>query len=608
MMIKMCNILKWVNLPLFILMWLSFLKFTKPPQVSPDNSWVQTLGYAFQHDWQAGLDYIFTYGPLAYFYLAPYGSDWKVTVWWMVFSALFASLFLIKGSQLPTLTERLLYWFLSIVILSYKSLDPLHYLAIITGTLLVIQPPRWLNSQLFLGLILLMLATLSLTKFTHFLLVIVCISGIFWHQWQIYSRHRALVILLVFFSLWLTTWMLAGQSCWNLPTFILNSLRLASGYNEAMSLGYGTLLTEIYLAIILLVLISIMVLWSGRSISGLIILSTLFLVWKAGFVRHDAHSRQFFTVALLIPFLIERPVQKLFIGLLLASFFAAFTGLFLSANHNGMNYTPSNFIFHWYDKLLRNVSSLSALQAPSLRKQPTYLLPQIQAVVKQAPLDVFPPFQVVAILNQFNYRPRPVFQGYAASANLLELNGHFYTSAQAPEFVLFKLQPIDGRWPLLEDSQVIRILLRDYQLRLIENTFLLLQRHPRRQVATVPRLSQQVTFNEIIDIRRFSEENLLLRMDIRKSGWGKLWAFFYKLPEIFLEAQTLTGELYSYRLIPNLARFDFIVNPLITNDQDWIAGLLGKKRLATFKIILKNPKYEQFFQPRIDIHLSHFDN
>ena len=68
-------------------------------------------------------------------------------------------------------------------------------------------------------------------------------------------------------------------------------------------------------------------------------------------------------------------------------------------------------------------------------------------------------------LNDFNYTPRPILQGYSAyTPRLIAANTAFYSSPQAPAFVLLKYQPIDKRYPALEDAGVLRQLLPTIRL------------------------------------------------------------------------------------------------------------------------------------------------
>jgi hypothetical protein len=624
------------NVLIILLLWFSFIQFSTPIKAGLDPSWTQTLGYAFKHKLQAGIDYIFTCGPLGYFSVLNSSYDAELfygkIVWWAIFSFLFAIIFLIRGYQLRTPTEKLVYFFLLIVVISQQippAMDILYFAAMVCSTILVIHPPSGFRSHRsyfsFLSLVLLILAVLALAKFSYFILAAICFLGILIHLWHQYSSRIAVSVLVISMIGFLILWILVGQSPANLPAFISNYWQISSGYSEAMSANF--LWGKFYLNVITITLTGLMILlacfhqpWQlARFISATIILTSIFIIWKAGIVRHVGFPIFFFM--LIVPFFIERPQPMspirswIFSALLFTNIAVVFNGLFYFA------FTPSDFIGRWNQQIVNNITSFYSLNALKERNQAIYSqlqqlhdLSQIRSVIKQAPVDIFSHRQSVLFLNQFNYHPRPVFQGHGAyTETLLKINGHFYASNQAPQFVLFQLTAIDGRFPLMEDSQTALVLLRDYKPLLIEKDFLLLKREePRRENLAIntypPLFNESVKFGENIDIQSFYHRNLVLSLNIKKSILGKLLQFFFRLPEsTYIEIQTIEGDTLSYRLIPSMTRLDFFLNPLILTTENlvrWYAKPLALKRVHTLRIVLKNQWLHYLFQPNIEISIS----
>jgi hypothetical protein len=73
-------------------------------------------------------------------------------------------------------------------------------------------------------------------------------------------------------------------------------------------------------------------------------------------------------------------------------------------------------------------------------------------------VDIYPDKQSVALAYPLEFRPRPVFQSYMAySPRLARANADFLLDAAAPEWILFRIAPIDQHlrdrrfapWPLL---------------------------------------------------------------------------------------------------------------------------------------------------------------
>jgi len=622
------------------LVWLSTISFGAPTASKGlDASWIQSLAYAFEHHFQAGVDYIFTYGPLGYIYPRfCYNADlfYPFIAWNIIIGLFFAAIFVTYTQKIEGKIDKFIYLFLVVIVISSFAADPRYFLGIVASVVLAISPPPFIKHNILryttlVGLVLLFLAVISLTKFTHFILAGV---GVLWMTvaiWHSYSRKLALIIPIVFTIFLISIWLISGQSLFNLPSYIINSLQIASGYTDAQS-GGGFKITQILLAIANIFVIGLMVLlgcfikpWQMKRfiIAGMVFFG-IFIAWKAGFVRHDAyHSLTFFTFVVLAPFFIE--YDKSMHTFLILTFrvlrylaiFIALSGLFMVGNK--INYTPSNFIGNWYQRIANNFTTLvnlpdfKAKRDKNLdRLKQKHNLPKIRAQVGQATVDIFSWEQGVVFLNELNWHPRPVFQSYSVyTPPLLVINGNFYASVKAPEFVIFKLQAIDGQFPFMNDNEALKILLRDYQPILSEKGYLLLKRVPRGQgfvSAGETVLSREIKIGELIDIRAFSNKQLLLSLDIHKSWLGHLSSRLYKMPAIYLEIEATDGTKMSYRIIPGMTQSGFVINPLILNQTDFVgwytAGAL--KRIATLRVIVKRERLwlQYFFKTNIALKIS----
>jgi hypothetical protein len=637
-----------IGLGVVALTWLSTIYFGAPTASDAlDPSWSQSLAYAFKHHFQVGVDYLFTYGLLGHFFhsQSSYDADLFYTfIAWQIITGLFlAIIFVIRASQIESKIDKFIYFFLIVVVLSSFPDDPRYFLGITACVILAITPPPFFKHNLLrytmlVGLVLLFFAVVSLTKFTHFVLASVGVFSISIVVWHIYSRKLALIMPLAFIIFLLAVWLLSGQSLLNLPVFIINSLQITSGYSDAMSIGFN--LTEITLAMASIMVLMILLFikpWKFERfvIAGMIFFS-IFLAWKAGFVRHDAHSLTFFTFAVLVPFFIEYSCpekfraqtsevsktsevfwgQNTFRALRYIAIFTAISGLFVVGKT--INYTPNNFIAHWSQRIVNNFTTLVNLAdfkakqdkiVDKLKQQ--YHLPKIRAQVGQATVDIFSWDQGVLLLNGLNWHPRPVFQSYSTyTPSLLAINGDFYASEQAPEFVIFKLQMIDGQFPLMNDNEALKILLRDYQPVLTEKGYLLLKRIPRESVlAGETLLTKDIKIDEPIDIRALSEKQLLLSIDIRKSWLGYMSSVLYKLPPIFIEIEATDGSKISYRIIPGMTQSGFVINPLILYQADLVNWYTESalKRVATLRVVVKPYSWLQyFFNPHFALKISEY--
>ncbi len=629
----------FVNLGVFSLLWLSLLYFGAPTaSTSLDASWTQALGYVFKNNYQAGIDYVFTFGPLGYFHhgLSSYDADlFNTFMAWQIIAALLLSVFFVAiAAKIDGKIDKILYFFLLIVVISSFKPDTTYFLGITAAIILAITTLPNLNQlskTSTLLIILLFLAVVSQTKFTNFVLVGVGIFAITVMVWHIYSLGSAIFIPLTFAIFLMAAWLLSGQSPSSFPHFFVNSLQITSGYSEAMSLGFTP--TEIKLAMASFVVMTLMIVvgclpkpWKfDRFVIAGVIMLVLFFTWKAGFVRQGLHERIFFAFAIIAPFFLNYNrnmnvvLRFCYRGLRYLAIVIALTGFFQVVG-TPLNYQPNNFLAHWNHRIYNNISRLFKLPELKSNQDKTVAtlkqqhdLPQIRAIVGQSTVDIFSWEQGVLFLNGLNWQPRPVFQSYAAfTPSLIAINGDFYASNKAPEFVLFKLQAIDGQFPLMNDAEALKIVLRDYEPVLTEKGYLLLKRHPRG-LGLVSNgktlLTQEIKAGELLDLRSLSQKQLLLSLEIHKSLLGRLYSLLYRFPVISMEIGTTDGMTLSYRIIPKMMTTGFVINPLILNQNDLNGWYKGEplKQVATIRVIIKPDWLQSFFQNHIGVTVSEFE-
>ncbi len=624
---------------IFILTVLSFLNFPSPKIVNLDTSWQQVLAHAFKHQWQAGIDYIFTYGPLGYLSLKNpnYEAElfYPAAVWWIVTSALLAMIFLAFWSQFQHWGERTLYFFILLVVISEVSRfsDTFYFLAMVGMTLLLLQPPPWLESVprywTAVSFALITFAVLALTKFIFFMFAGIVVFLLMVMIWQRYSLLLATFTALAFAGIIMGLWLLCQPSLANLPSFVIHSWQLARGYSEAMS--HTVDFNAVWLALSAFGVITVLVLlnyWQpprtlAKFLSSGLVMISLFLNWKASFVRYETliHGIMFFSFAIIIPwwlaglrdFKLARPTW--YHSLIWTNLLINGIGIFYVAGPHG--YQPTQILNIWFNKLGDNVALLWDLPkykldydtlTDQLKKQ--YDLPKIREEVMQAPMDMFSPQQGIVFLNGLNYQPRPLFQGYSAYTQLLlNKNAEFYNNLrQAPEFVLFDIDSLDRRFPTSEDSQTLKVILRDYQPLFMEKGWLLLKRHPReteREKFSAVSLTKTVKLGERMDLTDLSSKSLLLSLAIQPSWLGRLSKWLFQLPPLFLEVETTTGRFITFRLLPGLASSEFWLNPLLIDQIDWLNWYLGKPltQVAAIRVIAP-PHWQRLWQSTVSLKIT----
>jgi hypothetical protein len=628
-----------IQLAILNLLWLSLLYFGVPTASTElDASWTQAFAYAFKHDYQAGVDYIYTYGPLSYFFhtFSSYDADlfYYFITWQIIASLVLAAFFIAISSKIDGKIDKFIYFSLLIILISSFPPEAPYFLAITAVIILAIMRLSGLKRASHITLFLFMLlflAVLSLSKFSNFVLVGVGIFAITLMAWHIYSISLAITIPIVFAFFIIIIWLMSGQFLSNLPLFIVNSLDIASGYSEAMSLEFTP--TEIKLAMACFALMTMMIVVGNLTkpwklerlvIAGVVMLA-LFLAWKSGFVRQGLHERLFFTFALIVPFFLDynrnMNVGLVFIYRVLRylAILTALIGLFIVVREP-LNFHPHNFLSHWNHRIVQNITTLADLpqfqavmEKEVVRLKKKYDLSKIRAQVGNSTVDIFSWEQGIVFLNELNWHPRPIFQSYVAyTPSLIRINGDFYANEQAPQFVIFKLQAIDRQFPLMNDNAALKILLRDYQPVLSEKGYLLLKRSPRGQgIVSEGKtlLAQEIKIGEQLDIAAWSHKPLVLSLDIHKSFLGRLYSLVYRFPEIYMEIGTTEGRQMLYRIIPKMTKSGFVINPLILSQADLKKWYKNKplKQVATLRVVIKPDWLHYLFKSRIGITVNEFD-
>lgn len=197
-------------------------------------------------------------------------------------------------------------------------------------------------------------------------------------------------------------------------------------------------------------------------------------------------------------------------------------------------------------------------------------IPTIRATVGGSSVGVLNYDQDVAILNQLNYMPHPVFQSYSAyTPELQYLNLQFFSTDKAPEYILWKYGTIDHRFPTLDEGKLILEITRSYDLVLREGSFLLWKRNPTVEKAI--NLQNAQVLNGRLDQKiNIPDGPSWLKVEIKQTLLGLMRSFAFKPPTVFIDVQLKDGETLRHRLIPGTAASGFLVNPLVQTDTDLV--------------------------------------
>lgn len=578
-----------------VLFWVSLLALPDYAyDVRLDGSWELALARLLRSRAQAGVDYIFTYGPLGYFYTTAYDAElfaakcaWEAGVK-LAMALAFASVVL----RLRNPLARVVFCLGVVTLLgpqSHSMRDTLYPLFVAVVTLALCRSRQGAPAAVAYGLL---LATLALVKFSFFVLAALCLPvvGV---VLAATGRRAAAVLASGAFVVGLASlWLVTGQAPANFGAFLQWSVIISAGFNQAMALAGD--LRQVGLALATLGLLTAGFVADARRLPRLeswpltlLLTGILFLQWKQGFTRQDdLHVEGFFGFTLLLPFALAAwlppPAGQAVAGrlLLLGTVVLSLVGLEIALQKRGgtiaLATAQAGQLPGRAEDAFMPWRLAVRLDRPATGEVAKYFLPSIKARVGDAGVDLLLQNQGVVFLNDMRWRPRPVFQSYSAyTPALQEENARFFRSDRAPRYVLYHLVPIDARFPATEDSQALLEILRRYHPVLVEKGFLLLEQNDRAPPDAAPEVVRQwsARFGEPIPVADAGEYQTLA-VDVRPTARGRLRALLHQPATLLLEVTTVDGGQRLFRLVPSLSAEAFLLSPLL-GEGPGILGLYG---------------------------------
>lgn len=380
-------------------------------------------------------------------------------------------------------------------------------------------------------------------------------------------------------------WLLAGQPLDALGVYWRGQLPLISGFADAMSSNGPQWQVLLWLAMAAIVaLVVALQPWSnsGRWPWMLNLLALLFVAFKAGFVRHDMHAVIASDCLLLLAcLLLGVATRRLSAGVALLASLLAWQQLDVMYPYADRPPVYARAAGFYEDKVQALWSRIwhperldqrfwAALEALQQR----YDLPSLTGGV-----DIYSANQAELLASRNRWQPRPVFQSYTAYTPWLAArNREFLRSADVPEHLLLRIEPIDGRLPALEDGASWATLVQRYRLRQqAGNGYLYLQRRPAAQASAplAPTLRLPAHLGQALLVPE-GAAGWQASVEVRKSLRGQVWGLLYKAQPLRLGVELADGRHLDYRFVPGMAVEPIPLSPLVGDTDDFARLLRGE--------------------------------
>jgi hypothetical protein len=558
------------------------------PANTLDSGWMFALNDAIAHGRVFGRDIVFTFGPYGSLFTAQYNPATDRQMLWsgvLVASGFAASLICLTQGKQRLIALAFAFFLILLPRDTQFFAVPFLMLMLLCRVMLPADHPSFvaptLGVKITLALTVIVLSLLPLVKGTFGMAAgAVMLLGCLLLALR---GHLMLAAagLAAFVASMLALWGLAPQPLAALPQFFLKQRPVISGYSAAMGVHGPAWQIGVFAGCCLL-----LALLTGRPLlrsgaPGRVLFAgtalLLFLAFKEGFIRDDDHV---FTAAAMLGvtgwgILLDRvgwvPVLCLAIGMSGRSA--------IDASQGGLSPAIIKYVFE--ARTLETLDGLRVRLIEPARLQHNYTtaLASIRAEVKlprlQGTTDIYSADQSALLAAGLDYDPRPIPQSYSAYTLVLEReNADHLTGATAPTNILFAVQPIDNRFPALEDGLSWPLLLTRYDITGLNDGFAILQKNttrpPVNPFAGSPAIAGTFRLGQTVKL----PANMPLvwaKIDLRPSLAGKLNSFLFKPPRLDITYRFANGSAETFRYIAAMGAAGFIAAPLVQNATDFAA-------------------------------------
>ncbi len=561
-----------------------------------DISFRMCRHYAFAHDFQAGKEYLGTYGPWGFADDSFYDPQ---TFAWLLFSqaiiglGLFAGVWGI-GRQLgfhPLLCGA---WVLLVGVWGDLLYNDGVLCVMCLLPILIRLTSRSGRDHPGVKIVVIALAMAGLSKFTF--LVAGAASVAFLSVDDIV--HRRLPRLALWYAVAvLVFWRLAGQPFSGIPFYLWSAFNLASGYSSAMGHpGHDSFMVPLFCILSGIAAFLLAARFHDKSRwTVLTLLVTVLMIcffnFKEGFVRHDGHEILATTglaalVMLAAPILWTiagvpnrrrnqfRVLAVVLIGLSVGCVDCTYHAFFKPrrlqidlVKEGPKLWTRAVSAGRWlwqgdriYDQTNRNVMALVRKENP---------LPLVSGSV-----DMYGLNQLAVIDAGLDYRPKPVTPGYHAwTPQLIAINRASLWGPRAPDNIFLKPDPIDQRFPTMDNGALWPSVLSAYDIvGLTPTDFAVLRRRPVPRPGTMTFISAgRYRFDQAIPVPVTKTGAIWVQMKITPTLMGRVGTALYRSPSIWLKFTTANGTEGENLIIPGMCEDGFVLSPYITDVGGFLA-------------------------------------
>jgi len=590
------------------------------PRAGLDPSWRAAINVAVEKGYVFGRDLIFTFGPLGSVYSAGYSPATDLMT--LLGSSLYAAGFVISIHL--SASGRRQWWAIVLPLLAclfvmrdvyFLALPFFLMLAVMRATearggAYRLEPTPAVIAGLALATLAMSVGPIVKGSFSG---VVLPVGGLTFLVLLLANVRAALGFAVLALIGLAGSWVLAGQSLSDLPEFFIAQGPIISGYTNAMSLGGGGDIVG-YFLLSALIIFSVFSYWLWRAFGKrslfacLALAFTLFISFKAGFVRQDDHVFIATGVLLLLAYgtaLYATPSMVIGVWALagLVWFLAGSTVFQINGN-----FLATKLSDNWRNTYLgiKIRATDPGMWVKAYEEAQEKIRADHPLPVTQGTVDVYPTELSAIFANKLDWSGRPIPQSYSAyDPILIAKNVAHLKSARAPDTVFFSLGTIDGRFPALDDSGNLLELLAGYSVSGVSLPYVIMNKHAGARGAELDskkRVEMRRALGEAIELN--DHRPLWMQVDIQPTLLGKAVSALFRLPQVQIEIILDNGVSFRKRIIPKTAQAGFIVSPYLESASDVVSLAAGINVGPKVKAVRIHSEGARLWQSNFDVSMT----
>jgi hypothetical protein len=417
-----------------------------------------------------------------------------------------------------------------------------------------------------------------------------------------------------------------------LDSFLFGYMQIGAGYQSAMSIEVGIRhgMPQWFILFPLLtgIAILILVVKDNLRIPDTRLFFTLsfpflFITYKEGFVRADLHVLVFFSCWALFCLLLQSTFAKsgrraslvaIFLALILLGTAIQVMGMVYVSNGEPINgatllkntsvFVQNVYGFPRFQATFRNFEyvtqptlSQATFDDTILATRSTYPLSEnTVTMLRGHTVDILPWDDSLAYVYGLQWNPAPMFQTITAYTPYLDgVNARHYSSGNTPDFVLYRPEAKDGRYPFFDEPLALMALACNYVHVGNDASFFILQRRSSDVCDHMDLLAiDEIKFGQPIQVPTIAQTPVIACVYLENSWLGMISTFLYQVPKVMINLEFNNGLSQNYTLVVATASDGLLLRP------GFLSTSLPLPAVNQFTLFTRGPEY---YKPAIMIKI-----